>query len=88
MSNIECRIMNYEGFLLFCLAVSMLFTNIEINWLSSSIKGSKSINRSSRSKVLPSFDIHHSLFDIRYSKYIPNTISQLKLALMGVELAA
>jgi len=34
-----------------------------------------------RSKVLPSFDIHHSLFDIRYSKNIPNTISKLNLGL-------
>jgi len=32
--------LNYAGFLLFRFAVSMLFTNIEINWLSSSIKGS------------------------------------------------
>jgi hypothetical protein len=67
----------------------MLVTNIEINGLFSSIKGSSfaagfigfafAIIRHSRLNVLHSFGIHYSLFDIRYSDS-PKLL--LKLTLM------
>jgi hypothetical protein len=71
ISNVECRIMK----------VSYSFV-LQYQCFSQISKSTGCLHQS-RSKVLPSFDIHHSLFDIRYSKYIPNTISQLKLVLMG-----
>ncbi len=43
------------------------------------IRTGKSINRSSISNFL-SFDIHHSLFDIRYSKYL--IVPQVNFALI------
>ena len=47
------------------------------------IRMPNSINLSSRSYVLPSFGIHYSLFDIRYS-HIDSLNLLVKLALMGL----